>query len=143
MILKILKEGDKDLYKKAKRISKINNEIRKLALDMFETMIDSQGVGLSGNQVGILKQIIVFFDGNTPIAMINPEIISFSEERSKFVEGCLSFPDEFLEIERSETITVKYRNIDGKPIIETYIGLTSRIIQHEIDHLSGIVFRER
>lgn len=143
MILKILKEGDKDLYKKAKRISKIDNEIRKLALDMFETMIDSRGVGLSGNQVGVLKQIIVFFDDTRPITMINPEIISFSEQKTKLLEGCLSFPDEFLEIERSETITVKYRNIGGKPTIETYTGLSSRIIQHELDHLSGIVFRER
>jgi peptide deformylase len=143
MILQILREDDKLLYRKAKRISKIDDEVRKLSLDMLETMISSQGVGLSGNQVGVLKQIIVFFDGNTPVVMINPTIISSSEDKVKTTEGCLSFPGEYLEIERPDEITVKYRDISGIPIVKTYIGLSSRIIQHEIDHLSGIVFRER
>lgn len=142
-MLEILKDGDKTLKKKAKRVDKIDDTIRNISASMVNTMLAANGVGLSGNQVGILKRIIVVLVDEEPKVMINPEIIFTSEEVIKDSEGCLSFPNEFYDISRPSKVTVKYRNLSGHPMLETYEELTARIIQHEIDHLQGIVFTER
>ena len=142
-MLEILKEDHKTLRKKAKRVSKIDDKIRNLADQMIETLVNASGVGISGNQVGVLKRIIVVLVNEEPRVMINPEIIFSSEELCKLEEGCLSFPEQFYEIERPEKVTVKYRNLSWHPMLETHEGLVSRCIFHEIDHLDGIVFTER
>lgn len=142
-MLEILKDGDKTLKKKAKRVDKIDDTIRNISASMVNTMLAANGVGLSGNQVGILKRIIVVLVDEEPKVMINPEIIFESEEIVRDSEGCLSFPNEFYDISRPSKVTVKYRNLSGHPMLETYEELTARIIQHEIDHLQGIVFTER
>jgi len=142
-MLEILKDDHKLLRKKAKRVDKIDDTIRNLAANMVEAMIAANGIGISGNQVGVLKRIIVVLVNEQPKVMVNPEITFQSQETCKMEEGCLSFPGIFLEIERPSTVKVKYRNLSGHPVLETYEGLTARCILHEIDHLNGVVFTER
>jgi peptide deformylase len=141
MKIKIL--GDKVLKQKAKRVSSVDDTIRNLCIVMIDTMLNNNGVGLSANQIGILKRIIVVLDDSIAKVMINPEIVKYSEEICDMKEGCLSIPDTFLDIQRPETIKIKYRDMKGKPHFETYSGLTSRIIQHEIDHLNGILMTDK
>lgn len=141
--MEILKDDHKILLKKAKRIANINDSIRKLAEDMIQTMLDNNGLGLSGNQVGVLKRIIIVLVNDTPKVMINPEIIFTSKETVKEAEGCLSYPGVFYDIDRPAKVTVKYRDLEGRPMLETHTGITARCILHEIDHLDGIVFKER
>jgi len=142
-MLEILKDGDKTLLRKAKKVDKIDDTLRNLAWSMVNTMIANNGVGISGNQVGILKRIIIVLIDSKPKIMVNPEITSNSETTCTDNEGCLSFPGEFYDIERYESVTIKYRNLSGHPMLETYSGLDARIIQHEIDHLNGIVFKNK
>lgn len=141
--MEIKKLGDKVLKQKAKRVSSVDDSIRNLCASMMNTMLQNDGVGLAANQVGILKRIIVVLDEKTPVAMINPEIVEFSKNVVLMNEGCLSIPGEYLDIERPESIVVKYRDMKGKPRIEKYSGLVSRVIQHEIDHLDGITMNEK
>jgi peptide deformylase len=141
--MEVLQDGNKILTKKAKRVDKIDDTIRNIAASMVECMVRSGGIGISGNQVGILKRIIVVTVNNQPRVMINPEIVTLSNQTCVMNEGCLSFPNTFLDIERPEKVTVKYRSLSGHPMIETYEGLEARCIFHEIDHLQGIVFTER
>ena len=130
--------GDKVLAQKAKRVASIDDTIRNLCASMIDTMIKSGGIGLAANQVGILKRIIVVSDESDIKVFINPEITYFSEQKVSLDEGCLSIPETFLAIIRSENIIVKYRDLNGKPRMERYFGLTSRVIQHEVDHLDGV-----
>lgn len=136
-MLKILTSEDRILRKKSKRVAKIDDSIRTLAKSMIETMYGSNGIGLSAVQIGVLKQIIVVDNSGEPIVMINPEITKVSEEHVEMEEGCLSCPDVFKMISRPESLSVKYRDLNGKPHFEKHNGLTARIIQHEILHLYG------
>ena len=130
--------GDKVLTQKAKRVANIDDTLRTFCASMVDTMLQSEGIGLAANQVGVLKRIIIVSDKGNILKMINPEIVEFSENKCMMEEGCLSIPQTYLPISRAETITVKYRDLKGKPHFEIYSGLTARIIQHEIDHLDGI-----
>ncbi len=142
-MLQILQDGDKTLKKKAKRVDKIDDTIRNIAASMVDTMLANNGVGISGNQVGILKRIIVVLVNNEPKVMVNPEVIFTSDEVIKESEGCLSFPGQFYDVPRPQKVTVKYRNLSGHPMLETHEGLTARCLLHEIDHLDGVVFTDR
>ena len=139
MILPILTDGDKRLLKKSKRVAKIDDTIRNLATNLVETMIHNQGVGLAAVQCGIHKQIIVVMVNDEPKVMVNPEIIFTSEETEVGEEGCLSIPGTFIEKERNKNVTVKYRNLKGHPHLETHEGLVARVIQHEIEHIQGVL----
>ena len=130
--------GDKVLSQKAKRVANIDDTLRTFCASMVDTMLQSEGIGLAANQVGVLKRIIIVSDEGNIRIMINPEIVAFSENKCMMEEGCLSIPETYLSINRSETIKVKYRDLKGNPHFETYSGLTARIIQPEIDHLDGI-----
>jgi peptide deformylase len=141
--MEIKQLGDKVLTQKAKRVSRIDDTIRNMCVSMMNTMLENNGVGLSGNQVGILKRIIIVLDNNKPKVMINPEIMEFSNNLCDFDEGCLSIPNTFISIRRPESIKVKYRDMKGKPHFESYSGLLSRVIQHEVDHLDGITMNTR
>lgn len=143
MILPILKQDHKFLKKRSKRISKIDDSIRELSNNMIETMLSENGIGISGNQVGVLKRIIVVNISGKPEVMINPEILYQSKNFCSITEGCLSFPGEFYDIERPSEIKIKYRNISGVPIISNYSGLEARCILHEIDHINGITFNTK
>lgn len=139
MILDILLDGDKRLLKKSKRVAKIDDSIRELAENLIETVKSAGGIGISAPQVGVLKQVIVVLVNEEPKVMINPELIFTSNEKEVAEEGCLSIPQTFIQKERYSNITVKYRNLQGHPHLETHEGLTARVIQHEMDHILGIL----
>ena len=137
--MEILTKENKLLRKKSKRVAKIDDTIRNLAASLMETMKSNNGVGLAAPQVGIHKCVIVIsLDGRDKV-LINPEIIFKSDELEECEEGCLSIPGEYIQKKRHKSVTVKYRNLSGHPLLETHTGLMARVIQHEIDHLSGVL----
>ena len=139
--------GDKVLRKKAAEIIEIDKEIEQLIEDMIETMYSKQGVGLAAPQVGVSKRLIVFDNadmpyGTEPQVLINPLIVE-QEGKCREEEGCLSIPELVEVVERAERIKVTGLNHKGEPVEITAEGLATRIIQHEIDHLDGILFVDR
>ncbi|PSB14377.1 peptide deformylase [filamentous cyanobacterium CCP1] len=140
--------GDRVLRQPAKRISKVDDDIRKLARQMLQTMYSEDGIGLAAPQVGVHKQLIVVDcepdEAATPaIVLINPVITKFSRDTCVIQEGCLSIPKVFLDVTRPEVIEVSYKDENGRPQKMTAKGLLSRVIQHEIDHLNGVMFVDR
>ena len=141
----IVIEPDPILRKKSNILEKVDDELRILLDDMLETMYAAPGIGLAAVQIGILKRLIVIDiskdkEKKNPIFLINPEIISKSKNTSIYEEGCLSLPGHFAEIERPEECQIKYIDYDGKKKEMKANGLLSTCIQHEIDHLNGILF---
>tara|TARA_B100000575_G_scaffold288908_1_gene289744 strand:+ start:1421 stop:1939 length:519 start_codon:yes stop_codon:yes gene_type:complete len=134
------------LRQKAKKISYVGEEDIIIANKMKEIMINASGVGLAANQIGILKKIVTIFfidkenKEEIKYTLFNPEIISYSEEKIIMEEGCLSIPEQYAEIERPKDITLKYINEKNEIIKKNLTGIESRILQHEIDHLSGKLF---
>ena len=145
MILKIKKFNEKVLRKKAVSVKEINDEIKTLVSNMAETMIASNGIGLAAPQVGVSKQVIVIRadEDQTVLSLINPKIIKMSKEKVGAEEGCLSFPNIYIDINRSEEIEVEALNLKGKKVIFKAKGLLARVIQHEVDHINGVVFMNR
>lgn len=139
MILKIVTEGDPVLREQAKPISKITKRIKKLAKDMLDTMYNANGVGLAAPQVGISERIVVIDIGKGPIVLINPEIIATQGEE-KDTEGCLSIPGRNEYVTRAAHVKVSALNLDGDMVKIEGSGLLARALQHEIDHLNGILF---
>lgn len=131
--------GDKVLERPSKRVARIDDTIRNLCASMIEVMIANNGVGLAAPQVGINKQIIVVLINESPKCFINPEIISHSQETETCEEGCLSIPDTFVQVKRYKSIGIKYRDLSGRPRVEIYENLEARVLQHEIDHLQGVL----
>ena len=162
MILPIVKYGSPVLRKKGARIASITPEIKKLIADMFETMEAGHGVGLAAQQIGKALQLTVIdvreakdrpstleLDGQPadvaeimPLVLINPEVKP-AKEPVKGSEGCLSFPEVFAEISRPESVDVTAMNEKGKIISFRCGGLLARAVQHEADHLNGILFIDR
>jgi len=163
MILPILQYGDPILRIKGKRIEEIDGRIRELAANMIETMHAAHGVGLAAQQIGEALQLTVLdisavedrpstliLDGNDitdprtamPLVLINPEI-ELRGETEVGVEGCLSFPEMTADIERAHSVTVRAQNLEGEPIEIEANGFLARAIQHEHDHLDGILFIDR
>tara|TARA_B100001057_G_scaffold482288_1_gene557384 strand:+ start:1792 stop:2316 length:525 start_codon:yes stop_codon:yes gene_type:complete len=133
---------DETLKKISRPIEKISTNEKKLIKDLFETMYNSNGIGLAAVQVGILKRILVIDVSNKdeekkPLSFINPIIKEVSNETSVYEEGCLSIPDTFIEIERPKICEVEYIDIDGKKKNLKCDGLLSTCLQHEINHLDG------
>ena len=144
-IRKIVIEPDPILREKSESLEKVDDEIRKLLDDMLETMYAAPGIGLAAVQVGILKRIIVIDiskdeEKKTPLFLLNPEIISRSKKTSVYEEGCLSLPGHFAEIERPAECQVKFIDYDGKEKELVADGLLATCIQHEVDHLNGVLF---
>ena len=142
---KIVIEPDPILRKKSEILEKVDDELRKLLDDMLETMYSAPGIGLAAVQIGILKRLIVIDiskekDKKNPLFLINPEIISKSESTSTYEEGCLSLPGHFAEIERPAECHIKYIDYEGKKREIKASGLLSTCIQHEVDHLNGVLF---
>ena len=162
MRLSILQYGDPILRTKGKPINKINAHIRELAQNMIETMHAASGVGLAAQQIGEALQLTVLdvsevedrpstmkLNGESidpkiamPLVLINPQI-DLGAETEKGTEGCLSFPEITGEIVRAKSITVRAQNLDGEPIEIETTGFLARAVQHEVDHLSGILFIDR
>lgn len=141
-IMEIKVKGSSVLRKKSKRVSSINNDIRKFCAEMAQTMRDAKGIGISAPQVGVSKRIIIVNDDGNDWVLINPEIIWDDGKKVSFNEGCLSVPGEYADILRPDRIRVKYRELSGRPQTVDLDGLLSRIVQHEIDHLNGILFTD-
>ena len=142
---KIVIEPDPILRKKSEILEKVDDELRGLLDDMLATMYSAPGIGLAAVQVGILKRAIVIDvskdkEKKNPFFLINPEIISKSKNTSTYEEGCLSLPGYFAEIERPAECHVKYIDYYGKKKEIKATGLLSTCIQHEIDHLNGVLF---
>lgn len=144
MILKITKLGEDILRQKAEPVPEINDEIRQLAQDMFETMIEADGVGLACPQIGkSLRMFVLIADDDVRRVFINPQIIKTSEEVSEYDEGCLSIPQVYETITRPTQVTVQAYNENGRPFTLEADGFLARIIQHEYDHLDGILYIDR
>ena len=145
MLRKILTEPDPILRKKCEPLEKVDIDTKKLMDDMLETMYAAPGIGLAAVQVGILKRLVVIDiskgeEEKKPIFLINPQIINQSKKTSVYEEGCLSLPGQFAEIERPAECTIKYIDYDGKEKDLKADGLLATCIQHEVDHLNGILF---
>ncbi len=138
------------LKKKTEPVKEIDDSIKKLVDDMFDTIHKAEGLGLAANQVGISKSLLVidipYFksDSTDPVvAMINPEIITFSDESWDYEEGCLSVPSLHEVVTRPKLVQVRFYDVDMKEQTLEADNLMARVIQHEIDHLNGILFFER
>lgn len=145
-LLPIITLPDPILRQKASPVERVDNELRRTLDDMLETMYDAPGVGLAANQVAIPKRFIVVDAGNrkddeedarNPMCLINPEIVSRGGELSSYEEGCLSIPDVHVDIERPQSITVRYIDREGHVQEIHAEGFLATVIQHEVDHLDG------
>ena len=136
---------DKRLRSVSKPVVAIGDEIRTLVADMFETMYEAPGIGLAAIQIGIPSRVIVMDLSKReaeaePRVFINPEITWSSEEKSLYEEGCLSIPDVHEDVERPARVKIRYLDLEGKPHEEDAEGLFATCIQHEVDHVNGVLF---
>ena len=144
-IRRILTLPDSVLRKQAKPVERVDDALRKLMEDMLATMYDAPGIGLAAPQIGVSRRLIVMDPAKeeaprTPVIMVNPEIIQRSDEMRLHEEGCLSIPDFTAEIERPAMTRVSYIDEAGKKQEKTLEGIWSTLVQHEIDHLNGVLF---
>ena len=142
---KILTEPNKTLRQKSLKVEKVDDDLRKLMDDMLETMYAAPGIGLAAIQVGVPKRVIVLDiapkdSPKNPMFFVNPEIIKKSETNSTYEEGCLSVPGQFAEIDRPDKCNLKYLDYFGQPKEILAEGMLATCIQHEMDHLEGILF---
>jgi peptide deformylase len=145
MAIRIVREkGDPVLLDKARQINRFDHTLARLIEDMFETMEYYNGVGLAAPQVGISKRLIVVDTGHEGerYAMVNPEIVEAEGEETD-VEGCLSVPGVYGEVDRYERVLVRYQDASGEFLEVRASDLLARALQHEIDHLNGVLFVER
>ncbi len=150
-ILEIVLEGDARLRQKSTRIRHVDDDLRRLAADMHETMLAAPGIGLAAPQIGITRRLIVVHvpenydvDGEpaTTLALVNPEIVK-AQGCIVGQEGCLSIPGWIGDVPRADAITVKAIDLDNKPVRLKVKNYVARVLQHEIDHLDGILFVDR
>lgn len=134
--------GDPVLGLEAEAVDDVDDSIRRLVEDMLETMYEAPGVGLAAPQIGVSKAVMVFDAGDGPFAVINPEIVETSGEW-EFDEGCLSVPDRFWSISRPGFARVRGLDADGRPVEHAGDELLGRVLQHEVDHLSGMLLLSR
>ncbi|MGA2893038.1 MAG: peptide deformylase [Xanthobacteraceae bacterium] len=144
-VREIIKLPDKRLRLKSEPVKKVDADLRALVDDMFETMYDAPGIGLAAIQLGVAKRVVTMDlskreDNHKPLVFINPEITWSSEETATYEEGCLSIPEYYEEVERPAQVKVKYLDLDGKSHEITAKGLLATCLQHEIDHINGVLF---
>ncbi len=141
-ILEIKTAGNPVLRQVAAKVTKVDKKIKRLLSDMADTMYEADGVGLAAPQVGVSSRIVVIDIGEGVIEMINPEIIC-KEGTCINVEGCLSVPNFDGEVERAKSVKVKYQDRNGKPVVLDATDLLAIAVQHELDHLDGILFIDK
>ena len=144
-LMKVFEVPEPVLRQKAEKVTEVNDEIAHILDDMLETMYASNGVGLAGNQVGLLKRMVVIDCAGQDeepdvLQMVNPEIIAHGQETACKSEGCLSVPREYADVERWTQVTVQYTDKKGRIQTRTAEGLLAKAIQHELDHLDGVLF---
>ncbi|AMB44773.1 MULTISPECIES: peptide deformylase [Methylobacteriaceae] len=136
---------DAQLRLTSEPVAAVTDEIRTLARDMIETMYDAPGVGLAAIQIGVAKRVVTIDtskdeNAKNPTVYLNPEIVWVSEEKRVYDEGCLSIPEFYGEVERPDRVRVRYMNLDGQTVEQEADGLLATCLQHEIDHLNGVLF---
>jgi peptide deformylase len=136
---------DKRLRLKSEPVMAVDKSLRKLVDDMFETMYAAPGIGLAAIQIGEPQRVVTMDlakkdDPPSPLVFINPEVTWKADEKSTYEEGCLSIPEYYEEVERPETVRVKYLDLEGKPHEIKATGLLATCLQHEIDHTNGVLF---
>ena len=142
----ILIHPDPRLKAVASAVSSVDDDIRRLADDMLETMYDAPGIGLAAPQVGVGRRLLVMDcvkdeeAAPRPMVLINPEVTWSSEEMNTYEEGCLSIPEQYAEVERPAVVDVSWLGLDGAQHTERFDGLWATCVQHEIDHLNGKLF---
>lgn len=142
----ILIHPDPRLKKVAEPVSDLSDDLRRLAQDMLETMYDAPGIGLAAPQIGISTRLIVMdcvkdaAETPRPMAMFNPEIIAKSDEMRVHEEGCLSIPEVYYDVTRPAEVTARWIDENGVAHEDTFTGLWATCLQHEIDHLDGVLF---
>jgi len=146
--LKLHYLGDRVLRQPAKRVTKVDQSIRQLAQEMLQTMYSSDGIGLAAPQVAVNKQLLVVDchlddPATPPLILINPVIRKASRELCTGEEGCLSIPGVYLDVVRPKAIEVAYKDVNGRPQKLRVTELVARVIQHEMDHLNGVMFVDR
>jgi peptide deformylase len=148
-LLPITLYGDKILRKKVDKVKEVDNETIELITNMFDTMRNAYGIGLAANQVGVNKSIFIVditevegYEETKPMVLINPKIVKYSDEETLFEEGCLSIPEIRAEVKRPESITISYQDTDLNEQTLEVNKLMSRVMQHEYDHLHGILFTD-
>jgi len=144
-IREILVVPDPVLKLVSQPVEKVDDELRALMDDMLETMYDAPGIGLAAIQIGVAKRVIVMDisgpeEEKAPRYFVNPEIVWASDETAPYEEGCLSIPDIYDEVERPARVKLKYLNYQGEEVVEDADGLFAVCIQHEMDHLQGVLF---
>jgi peptide deformylase len=144
-LARVIKFGDPVLKSKASPVARFGPELRSEVERMFEIMRDGLGVGLAATQVGALRRLLVFQAGpdGEPSALINPEVEWLSEETAVAEEGCLSLPRVTMDVERPLFARFSGRDLEGAPIVIEAAGLEARVLQHEIDHLDGVLILDR
>ena len=142
--MEIITYGNEILASEAEPVRVIDKAAMKLAADLVETMIAGKGIGLAAPQVGVSKRLfVVQIADDIPRVFFNPKIVQASEDTGKFEEGCLSLPGIYADVTRPSAIRVHAINEKGKPFTLDAEGLLARVIQHELDHLFGIMFVDR
>jgi peptide deformylase len=141
----IIKLPDKRLRLVSEPVKHVDAGVKKLIDDMFETMYKAPGIGLAAIQIGVAKRVITMDlskkeDNHEPQVFINPEIVWSSDETAKYEEGCLSIPEYYEEVERPKEVKVKYLDRDGRSAEIEAKGLLATCLQHEIDHINGVLF---
>lgn len=148
-VREILLLGDEVLRRKADSVVEFDTDLQTLVDDLFDTMYDAEGAGLAAPQVGVSLRVFVFDvreimkDANAQLALVNPEIVTASDENVRDVEGCLSIPGIEETVQRPASITARGMTPDGEEVEISGDGLLSRVIQHELDHLNGVLFIDR
>ncbi len=148
MLRDILVYPDPFLSRRAAPVTKVDDRVRELVRDMFETMYAAEGIGLAATQVGVARRVIVVDvspvdETAAPLALVNPEIVGREGAVALCVEGCLSVPGVQGEVPRVETVVVRGMNPQGEAVEVRAGGILSRALQHEIDHLDGVLFIDR
>jgi peptide deformylase len=146
----IVEVPDPRLRQISSPVEEVTDDVRALVADMFETMYDAPGIGLAAIQVGVPKRILVIDlqepeeEGGEPVkdprVFINPEILTTSDEDVPFPEGCLSVPDQYAEVDRPDAIRARWLDLDGKQQEQEIDGMLAVCLQHEMDHLNGVLF---
>lgn len=136
---------DRRLRLVSEPVAAVTPEIRVLAQDMLDTMYDAPGVGLAAIQIGVAKRVITMDVSKDekerhPMVLINPEILWSSEEKRGYEEGCLSIPEYYEEVERPDRVRFRYTDLDGRTVEQDADGLLATCVQHEIDHLNGVLY---
>ncbi|HEX7242503.1 MAG TPA: peptide deformylase [Longimicrobiaceae bacterium] len=145
-VLNIEMLGADVLRRRAVEVEEVDDELRRLIDDMFETMYEAEGVGLAGPQVGVSRRVIVVDvhdEEVEPFALLNPRVVEASPETEKNEEGCLSIPGLAAAVERPSRVVVEGLDREGNPMRVEGTGLLGRCLQHEIDHLDGVLFIDR